>query len=176
MSRTTLETLQKAIDEKYRLTRDGRDWKLADGVKLRVPNRHSLGFSLDNRKNPPFAFFSGNPPTHVAKMCDAIVILPYQVNLYFFVVEQKTGNKDDYARQLANGKFFCEWLVALWCHHGYCDAASVRYVGMLVWQPRQSPRKGRTAHRKPKPGKSPLFDLYFEEPNNPLIMLTSYLE
>ena len=112
MIRTTLEKLQKAIDDKYRLTRDGRDWELADGVKLRVPNRHSLGFSLDNRKTPPFAFFSGNPPAHVAKMCDAIVVLPYQGSLYFFVVEQKTGNKDDYARQLANGKFFCEWLVA----------------------------------------------------------------
>lgn len=176
MSRTMFETLQKAINPKYHLAREGRYWMLADGVKLRAPDRHSLGFSLDNQKNPPLAFFSGSPPAHVAKMCDAIIVLPYRGSLYFFVVEQKTGNKDDYTRQLANGKFFCEWLVSLWCHHGYCDAESVQYVGLLIWQPRQSPRKGKTAHQKPKSRKSSLFDRYFHESNNPLIMLTSYLE
>lgn len=176
MSRMMLENLQKAIDSQYHLPRDSNDWVLADGVKLRVPNRHSLGFSLDNQKKPPLAFFSQSPPAHVAKMCDAIVALPHKGSLYFFVVEQKTGNKDDHARQLANGKLFCEWLVALWRHHGYCDAASVHYIGLLVWQPRQSPTKGETVHQKPKPRKLRPFDLYFEEANNPLVRLASYLE
>lgn len=173
-----IDMLRKSIKQQYYLPQSGRDWeltdKLANTVKLRVPNRHSFGFSLDNQKNPPLAFFSANPPAHIAKMCDAIVALLCKGVLYFFIIEQKTGHKEDYQKQLANGKFFCQWLVSLYCHHGYCDADSVQYIGMLVWQPRQSPRKGGTAHQKPVSIRNPLFHKCFEEPNIQLIRLAHY--
>ena len=170
-----IDALRKSIKQQYHLPRNGKDWELDADVKLRAPNRHSLGFSLDNHEHPPLAFFSGNPPADIAKMCDAIVVLPHKDILYFFIIEQKTGNKGDYRKQLANGKFFCEWLVSLYCYYGYCDAASVRYIGMLVWKPRDIPRKGETAHRKPEPIEFPLFDWCFEERNNDLIMLANYV-
>lgn len=176
MGETMIDLLQKSIKQQYYLLRNGRDWVLADGVNLRAPNRYSLGFSLDNSKNPPLAFFSENPPADIAKMCDAIIVLPHKSILYFFIIEQKTSNKGDYRKQLANGKFFCQWLVSLYCHHGYCDAASVQYIGMLIWQPRQSPSKGEMTHRrKPAPRKTALFPLFFDEPAAKLMMLVDYL-
>lgn len=170
-----IDLLQNSIKQQYYLPRNGKDWELADSVKLRAPNHHSFGFSLDNQENPPLAFFSASPPTHIAKMCDAIIALLDKGILYFFIIEQKTSHEEDYRKQLANGKFFCEWLVSLYCHHGYCDPASVQYIGMLVWQPRPSPSKDGTRRRKPEPINFPLFgNQCFEERNNQMIKLARY--
>lgn len=175
MNKSMIDTLQQSIDERYYLPRKGNDWELADRVRLRDTSRQSLGFSLDNQKNPPLAFFSARPPSHIAKMCDAIVALLHDGTLYFFIIEQKTSHKSDYIQQLANGKFFCQWLVTLYSHYNYWNASSVKYIGMLIWKPRQSPRKGRTTHRKPEPANSTLFDRYYRVDNNPLVMLDTYV-
>lgn len=175
MNRSMIDTLQKSIHERYYLPRHGRDWRLANGVRLQDTSRQSLGFSLDNQESPPLAFFSASPPARIAKMCDAIVVLLHKDTLYFFIIEQKTGNKGDYIEQLANGKFFCQWLVALYNHYDYCDAGSVQYIGMLIWKPGPFPGKEVMGHRKPEVANSPLFDRYHEVVNNPLVMLDTYI-
>ena len=127
------------------------------------------------QKSSPLAFFSASPPPYIAKMCDAIVALLHDDMLYFFIIEQKTSHKGDYIEQLANGKFFCQWLVDLYSHYDYCNADSVRYIGMLIWKPRPTPSKEGTEHGKPAQIDSPLFDLYYEVANNPLVMLDTYI-
>ena len=171
MSSAMIRNLSHTIAPVYHLDRNGRDWHLANGVSLRAPDRHSFGFSLDNQDIPPLAFFSRNPPLHINKMCDAIIALWNGGKLYFVVVEQKTANKNDYDKQLANGKLFCEWLVALFVHHGYCHSQSVEYVGLLVWEPRPSPRREATAHQPVVPSMHPLFQRHFEARNQTSIPL-----
>ena len=141
-----IEIIEKTIHETYWLDRQNRDWLLDDDVKLRTPHRHSFGFSLDNQKVPPFSFFSESPPIGIAKMCDAVIAFLHLEKLYLFIVEQKTENPGEYQKQLANGKFFCDWLFSLYKRHGYCDDEPI-YIGLFIWQPRPSPRKGGTAHR-----------------------------
>ena len=166
----TIDTLTRTIRKEYHLRRESRDWILPDKIqnqeiKVRAPNRNSIGFSLDNRQSPPLAFLGNNPPEHIAKMCDAIIVHLVNDTLYFFIIEQKTGSKEDCNRQLANGKFFCEWLVTLYQHHGYWPAEKVKYIGLLVWKPRPSPRKKRTSHQKLLPEKHPMFSIYYSIPN-----------
>lgn len=167
--------LEKTIAPRYRLERDGRDWILPDkAVRLRAPHRSSFGFSLDNQENPPLAFFSSNPPEHVAKMCDAIVALQDKNILYFFIVEQKTMNSGDYIKQLTNGKAFCEWLVSLYKYHGYLNVQRVEFIGLLVWEPRQMPSKGGTSHQQTyKPRNRSPFPRFFNLRNQDLILLQS---
>ncbi len=144
-----IEEIKNTIREKYHLKRDHRNWKLNENpvVTIRAPDRHSIGFSLDNKKFPPFAFFSDAPPEHLAKMCDAIIALEYQKKLYLFVVEQKTAHKGDSQKQLANGKYFCDWLMSLYCEHGYLTTEPI-LIGLLIWQPREkSVSKGPSTHR-----------------------------
>lgn len=175
MTNSMIDTLQQSIDERYYLPRSGREWRLSDGVRLQDTSRQSFGFSLDNQENPPLAFFSASPPARIAKMCDAIVALLHQDTLYFFIIEQKTSYRGDYLEQLANGKFFCQWLVTLYNYYDYCDADSVQYIGMLIWKPGPLPRKGGVFHRKPEAANSPLFDRYHEVRNNPVVMLDTYI-
>ena len=174
MSRQMIANLRKTIDPKYHLTRCGRDWMLANDVKLRAPNRDSIGFSLDC-KDSPLAFFGGSPPEHIAKMCDAIVAFSRNEQLHFFVIEQKTANKDDYKKQLANGKFFCQWLMSLFQHHGYYSGKPV-YTAMLVWQPRPTPRRGATSHsRRPRAGDAfQPFTRFYSVENQNLVQLQSF--
>ena len=164
MNRGTIDIIEKTIHKDYWLNRQDRDWLLDNNVKLRAPNRHSVGFSLDNGKNLPLAFFGGDPPEHIAKMCDAIVALLYDNKLYLFIVEQKTANSGQYRRQLANGKLFCDWLFSLYKQHGYCDDEPV-YVGLFIWKPRRTPAKQGTFHPPVKSEKHELFACFFEEQN-----------
>lgn len=146
MSGAMIDLLERTIHEKYHLQRLSKDWKMKSGVKLRTPGARSLGFSLDNQEHPPFGFLSASPPKDVAKMCDAIVALSFKQNLYVFFVERKTAHLDDYKKQLTNGKLFCDWLIALFKEHASLNGEPI-FIGLLVWEPRQSPRKGTTSHQ-----------------------------
>ena len=164
-----LETIEKTIHKDFHLTRQGRDWLLDDDVKLRAPDRHSFGFSLDKKRS--FAFFSNSPPEHLAKMCDAIIALLFKQRLFLFIVEQKSAYRVPYDKQLANGKHFCDWLFSLYKEHGYCYKDPVS-IGLLIWQPRQLPRKGMTSHQPKGPTRSHrLFDAFFEEQNTTRVYL-----
>ena len=175
MSRQMIANLHKAIDRRYHLERSGRDWMLANDVKLRTPDRHSIGFSLDH-EDKPLAFFGNNPPEHIAKMCDAIVVLAYKDQLHVFVVEQKTGNEDECKRQLANGNFFCQWLVSLFRQHGYYSDQPM-YTAMLVWQPRRSPSRAPTSHARRPGQREPFvpFTRFYSVENQDLIQLQSFI-
>lgn len=156
-----IEIIQKTIHERYFLDKAGRDWLLADKVKLRVPHRRSLAFSLDNQKHPPLAFFGGSPPADMAKMCDAIVALCHREKLYMFIIEQKTRHLDDHEKQLANGKLFCDWLFSLYKRYGYCKEEPI-YIGLLVWQPRDDPDKEEATDSPSETRKHKLFPKFFE--------------
>ena len=140
--------IQNTIDAKYHLRRQNKDWLLENNVKVRSVNHNSFGFSLDkdDKSLSPFRFFSGKPPEHVAKMCDAIIAQRYGDTLYVVVIEQKSSSKDRYRKQLINGRLFCEWLMGLYQAHGYSDRDPI-YVGLLIWQPRPIHDKGETTHR-----------------------------
>ena len=68
MSKPMIDTIGRTIHGDYQLTRKNSCWLLKDDVKLHIPQELSLGFSLDNEKKPPFAFFKDDPPIHMAKM------------------------------------------------------------------------------------------------------------
>ncbi len=150
-TKNEIKTLQETIHTDYHLQREEEIWKLKDPpcVCLRAPDSNSIGFSLDDEDKRPLAFFSGNPPSDLSKMCDAIIAMAYENKLYLFIIEQKTRCKSGYTKQLTNGKYFCDWLMSLYKEYGYLSTDPI-YIGMLVWQPRESsPRKGTTTHPDP---------------------------
>ena len=165
-----IDIIEKTIHSGYRLDRQGRDWMLAGGLRLRAPSRRSFAFSLDKEGKRPFSFFSGSPPVHIAKMCDAIIAFFYREKLYLLMVEQKTGNPDQYEDQLINGKLFCDWLFSLYRRYGYCSGEPV-YIGLLAWQPWPTSRKGKTGLRSTAAGKHELFAGLFEKRNERRIHL-----
>ena len=176
MTSKVIDTLKKVIDSQYRLPRQNGDWCLSNNVRIRPPNSNTIGFSLDNQTNPPFPFMSNRSPKHIAKMCDAMIAVIHKKQAYLFVIEQKTSNKGDYKRQIANGKFFCDWLISLCRYHGYIPNESIKYIALLVWEPRPTPPKGLTSHTKPTQALShPLFNRVVDERNNPLVQLQSLL-
>ena len=145
-----IEAIKKTIHPDYHLQRNGKYWKLNEQptVKLRVPDPHSIGFSLDNQDRPPLAFLSKSPPRHVAKISDAILVLRYQQKVYWFIIEQKSAYKHGYKEQLINSKYFCDWLTALCKQYQYLVNDPI-YISLLVWQPREKlVDKGTTTHRK----------------------------
>ncbi len=185
MPPTMINTIKNTINSAYHLNRNGRGWLLDNDVTLCAPHRHCFGFSLDNHKKPPppppppLAFFNAAPPEDIAKMCDAIVAIWHKQTLYLLIIEQKTAHKGYYRKQLANGKLFCDWLIALYKEHGHWSGKPV-FIGMLIWQPRNSPRKGATSHRggqgKAPFTKSPPFDYFIELENETCIALNALLE
>ena len=134
MSRKLIELFQRSIGNEFHLDREDRNWLLQDNnckISLRVSNRNSLGFSLDHKSQPsPFPFFSSKPPSGIAKMCDAIIALSYKDKAYIFVIEQKTNNQDSYKKQLANGKYFCDWLLMLLKEHKHYSDTPI-FIGLL---------------------------------------------
>ena len=145
--------LEQTIDDELKLKRDNRDWLIPDtNIQARSPHRHSIGFSLDvsDSKQKPLAFFSGSPPQGLAKICDALIAVVDQSKLYLFAIEIKTRNKDDYRKQLANGRHFWRWLIALCKEHVYLKLKpEPLYIAVLIWKPRKKQvRKGATTHTK----------------------------
>ncbi len=139
-----IDDIERTIDSKYHLKQDNNLW-LVEGIEIKALDRHSFGFTLDKQESPPFAFLSACPPAHVAKMCDAIIAVSNRKTLYMFSIEKKTANKDDYRKQLTNGKLFCDWLFSLYREHGHHGGEPV-HIGLLIWEPRPQPRKGTTTH------------------------------
>ena len=145
--------LEKTIDDELKLKRDNRDWLIPDTkIQVRSPHRYSMGFSLDvpASGHKPLAFFSSSPPQGLAKMCDALIAVVDQSKLYLFAIEIKSENKDDYRKQLANGRHFWRWLIALCKEHDYLPPQSeLLYIAVLIWKPREKQvRKGATTHTK----------------------------
>lgn len=152
MKNRITDLLKKTIDEHYKLDRDGNSWLLDDGpelnkpIKIRCLKESSFAFTLD--KNPrPLVFFASSPPKYVARMCDAFLVYQHEGKYCFFVIEVKTSRKDGHEKQIRNGKFFCDWLMQLYRHHGYIDTEPV-FISALIWFPRLSPPRQGTAHRK----------------------------
>ena len=148
MNQNLAELFEETINEKLQLDRQGRDWSLNEElpITIKAPSRHSLGFSLDRDSSPLSKLFEASPPLGIAKMCDAIIVLSHKNKDYIFLIEQKTRHKNDYKKQLDNGKYFCDWLLVLLKKHGHYDGEVV-FISLLCWQPREkSPRKGTTHH------------------------------
>ena len=145
-----IDTVQRAIDGKYCLTRRKEKWVLEEGqskTEVHFSTEESIAFSLDQKNLRPFAFFSKKPPKHFAKMCDAIFFCYHENSIYLFIIEEKTANLGDCEKQLINGKLFCDWLIALCIQHTFPDL-DVNIIPLLIWKPQQkSPRKGETGHR-----------------------------
>ena len=160
-----IHTVNNAIRGHYGIQRKGGALLLDKNIKVHINAKQSFGFSLDNPGHPPFPFFKDNPPKHLAKMCDAIIMFEHDDVLYFTLIEQKTGDAANYDKQLANGKFFCEWLVSLCKEHGYNLYGTVSYFGVLVWEPRPIPLKGGTTHALPIAYHHRLFDKFFDIQN-----------
>ena len=161
--KTLFDLFEHTIEKSFHLKRDDLRWILGEraenGTQLSIiaPNRYSLGFTLDEANSPsaqnsaPMPFISGTPPEHIKKMCDAIVVVAYKGKGYLFCIEQKSGYKGDYKKQLVNGAIFCQWLMALFEAHDYFNQKPI-YVGLLVFAPRaRAERKGLTSHREDKP-------------------------
>lgn len=107
--------LEQTMKKQLKLKRNNRDWLIpGTNIRVRSLHRHSMGFSLDvpDSKKKPLAFFSGSPPQHLAKICDALIAAVDQRKLYLFAIEIKSGNKDDYYKQLTNGRHFWRWLIS----------------------------------------------------------------
>jgi len=151
MCNRVFELLEQTIDEGYKLEREENHRLLKEEkkpsrlFKIRSVNRHTFAFSLDCEKSKPFTFFSPNPPSGIARMCDAIMACHHNNRCYLFLVEMKTQHKDDYKKQITNGKLFCDWLLQLYKAHGHISARPI-FVSILIWFPRQQPEKGGTAH------------------------------
>ena len=147
-----IAVLEQTIAGELKLKRDDRDWLIPDtntNIRARSPHRHSMSFSLDipDSKQKPLAFFSIRPPRYLAKMCDALIAVVDQSKLYLFAIEVKSERKNNYDKQLANGRHFWCWLIALCKEHGYLPLKPL-YIAVLIWQPREKHvRKGATAHR-----------------------------
>ena len=178
--------LEQTIDDKLKLKRDNRDWLIPDtdtNIRARSPHRHSMGFSLDvpASRQKPLAFFSSSPPQGLAKMCDALIAVVNQRKLYLFAIEIKSGSKDDYCKQLTNGRHFWHFLMALCKEHGYLPLQSEPlYIAVLIWKPREKQvRKGATAHRGNSGIKAATqkgFDARFEIQNHNLIILRELIQ
>lgn len=153
MCRELVRLVLDTINERYALKREDRHWVLNETregnwkTKIRAENRHSFAFSLDHadQANRPLAFFGGEPPKGVARMCDAIMVCHHDQRCYLFLIELKTKYKKGYEKQLRNGKIFCDWLLKLYQEHGHACSAPV-FVSLLIWFPRNSPPKQGTRH------------------------------
>ncbi len=134
-----IKTIERAIDRRYHLERNDREWLLDESdkrIEIRVPDRNSIAFSLDRRDENPFAFFGGNPPGGMAKICDAFLFCVYERQGYGFIIEMKSGHKEESEKQMINGRFFCDWLLALCREHGYLNA-DFSIASLLLWEPRE---------------------------------------
>ena len=152
-----IKILEQTIDRKLKLKRDNRDWLIPDtNIQIRSPHRHSIGFFLDvpDSKQAPLAFFNSSPPQGLAKMCDALIAVVDQSKLYLFAIEIKSGYKVDYRKQLANGRHFWHWLMALCKEHGYLPLKpKPLYIAVLIWKPREKQvRKGTTTRNNSNSG------------------------
>lgn len=181
-----IEILEQTIDNALRLERNEQDWLIPDintNIQARSPHEHSMGFSLDvpDSKQKPLAFFSRSPSQGLAKMCDALIAVVDQNKLYLFAIEVKSGNKEDYRKQLANGRHFWGWLIALCKEHGYLlSQAEPLYIAVLIWKPREKQmRKGTTTHSKNhgiKSAEQEGFIARFEIQNHSQIYLYNLIE
>ena len=110
-----------------------------------------MGFSLDvpGSKQKPLTFFSSWPLRYLAKICDAPIVVD-RSKLYPFVIEIKLERKNNYNKQLANGRHFWCWLIALCKEYDYLSLHSEPlYIAVLIWKPREKQvRKGATTHTK----------------------------
>ncbi len=179
-----VDTIARAINPNYHLERRERNWLLGDDahrVELRVPTRHSFGFSLDHPERSPLAFFSASPPRDLAKVCDGMVAFTREGRLYLFSIEMKSSHKEDASKQLVNGQLFWRWLVSLCVRHGHIpEATDICYISVIVWRPMEgSTRLGFTQDSGPGallewPGGDG-FDARYEVRNRKVVPLAEFV-
>lgn len=80
--------------------------------------------------------------------------------------------RDDYLLPMENR----DWLFSLYREYNYCSSDPV-YIGLLVWEPRTSPPKGKTSHRDNLVSRTHhLFEHFFEEKNKQNIYLQKFVQ
>ncbi|MBF2761104.1 MAG: hypothetical protein ISN28_12735 [Ectothiorhodospiraceae bacterium AqS1] len=139
MAIDTIKAIEKTIGSRYRLERKNRDWLLDESdrqIRIRVPDKNPIAFSLDKKDTNHFAFFSGNPPEGIAKICDAFLFCVYEGKGYLFIIEVKSAYREESEKQLINGRLFCDWLLSLCQEHGYLST-EFSIVSLLLWEPRK---------------------------------------
>lgn len=168
----------QSIDKKLHLKRKQKCWQLSENkvtIEFKMPNRKSLGFSLDAGKaKDVFGFFAGDPPTGVAAMCDGIIVLNYKKQTYVVLLEQKTKHKDEYRKQITNGWYFCQWLFSLLKEHKHYSG-EIKYIGLLYRVRQNNASKGASTHSEPKP-KPEQNGIQFFETNEKITHLESYIK
>ena len=158
-----IEHVRAAIHGNYQVQWKRNGYPLERGHKVFAPQATAQVLKLDDAKVPePFRFFSPNPPQGLKRMCDAIVLYWKGDTLYCALIELKTGNPKGSLEQLANGKMFCDWLIALLRYHEYIPTARVTYYGVLMWHPPGIPEKGTTTPEPLAGEKHKLFRKFFD--------------
>ncbi len=184
-----INTIKNTISVDYHLEYKEGVWLVKEKnrtiLKLRASDHDSTGFSLDNPQKPPLAFFSrGYPiprPRDIAKVCDAMVAVVQHQTLYLFALEAKSLDKGYADKQLANGRHFWCWLMALFKEHKHFEEMPVIQVGILAWKPRKKQvRKGPTSHKTPswltRKKNCRDFDALFEIKNETNILMRAIIQ
>ena len=110
--------------------------------------RSSADFAGFSIKMEQVEFLRVNPPSGIAKMCDAILVIEHKGKSFVIAVEMKTNNRSDYRKQIKNGWRLCQWLIELLKDHGHFKR-NVKYVGILLWQPNPGQlTKGATVRKE----------------------------
>ncbi len=187
MSRKLAELFKETINQKLHLEKKkDKSWSLKDipEITIRTPSQNSFCFSLDCRSSPLSALFKSSSQG-ITKVCDAIIVLSHKDKTYIFIVEQKTQTKRDYEKQLANGKYFCDWVLALLKEHCKYNGEVV-FIFLLCWEHgKKWLPKGESQHRNTPKGEPFGSDglpqdvkngLFYEVKNDGDINLLSFIE
>lgn len=153
MAKSIIDMLKETIDVQYHLQAGNGCWQMKDDVTLLTNGADSVGFSLDVNElqtdAKPLAVFGANATKGLTRMCDAIVALMVWDRLFMVSIEKTGGSSSDFRQQLANGKMFLDWIIALSVYHDYHDGDNIEHIGLLVKGGRSRKRKGTTTHPPP---------------------------
>ena len=170
------QLLEDIIGKNFSLKKEqNKGWLLNENdveYKFIYPLEKSFAFKIDRKV---FPFFS--TPQHIAKMCDAFIILTSDdENDYVFSVEVKSGCDGHFRKQIMNGYYFVDWLVNLLREHGYYKKTPI-YLGLLIWKPRKVAKKGTTGRYIPKLQRKSVgkYKGYWKVPHQSVIRMKDYV-
>ncbi|MEI7868633.1 MAG: hypothetical protein WCI11_12130 [Candidatus Methylumidiphilus sp.] len=93
-----------------------------------------------------FPFFNPKVPG-ITEKNDFILMACHKECLYVFLLEMKSGTKNDYLKQMKAGLWFIDLVVNLLGLHGQLvDTVKPRYFGILSLSGKKSPNLGGTRH------------------------------
>lgn len=139
----------------------------------------SIGFSLEKiaRAFPFFASVKG-----VNSVADAMVVAQFQGEIYFGVMDMKSGNPAGATSQIESARLFLDWVLSIAKHNGYCAKENMlqgRFFGIVNLAPRGQVRKttSRRAAEIPKPERSAFGDYpVFQLKNHPKVPLPEIIK